>query len=97
MRQRVTFLQTAEDSTDPGDLQVSDSSLSTKSLKGAREDRLDLDLTELPEELRSLVNLKEFQLRWVIDRAFDVMPPLVSRLTPGLSVFYTPLEGGRLP
>lgn len=97
MRQRITFLQKPEDSTDPADLVLTDTSISTHKVLGAREDQLTLDLTELPDELRQLVNLKEFQLRWVTERPFDVVPPFVDRLSPGLHVLYTPLEGGRLP
>lgn len=97
MKQRITFLQNPSDSTDPADLLITKTSLSTRTLKGAREDQLTLDLTELPDELRDLVNLKDFQVRWVSEREYDGMAPLVGRLSPGLHVFYTRLEGGRIP
>lgn len=97
MRQRITFLQKPEDSTDPADLKVTTTSLSTKLLVGAREDQLTLDLTDLPIELRDLVKLRDFQVRWVTERAFHVLAPVTGRLSPGLHVFYTPLEGAQSP
>jgi len=97
MHQRITFLQNPSDSTNPADLAITKTTLATATLAGAREDRLTLDLTELPDELRDLVNLKDVDVRWVSESEYDVLSPLVGRLSPGLHVFYTPLEGGRMP
>ena len=90
MRQRITFLQEPQDSLDPKLLSVTSTSISTKELKAAREDRITLGLDELPQELYQLLKgSHELHIRWTSPRSFETIAPLVSRLSPGLHVFYT--------
>ncbi|KAH8663597.1 PIG-X [Tricladium varicosporioides] len=91
MRQRITFIQKPEDSVDPENLKVTNNAISSKTLKAAREDRVTFGFDELPQELyRVLKASHELHMRWVNRNAYDTIAPLVSRLSPGLHVFYTP-------
>lgn len=94
MRQRITFLQEPQDSLDPKLLHVESNSIATKDLKAAREDRITLSLDELPQELYRLLKAShELHIRWSSSRNYETIAPLVSRLTPGLHVFWTPQRG----
>lgn len=53
MRERVTFLHHPNDAFDPKQLQLQNDTLRVKALKAAREDKLTLDLYELPQEVSS--------------------------------------------
>jgi hypothetical protein len=91
MRQRITFLQEPQDSLDPKLLEVTSDSISTKELKAAREDRVTFGFDELPQELyRVLKASHELHIRWVSPNNYNTIAPLVSRLSPGLHLFYTP-------
>ena len=91
MRQRITFLQEPQDSVDPKRLKVTNNAISTSGVKAAREDRITFGFEELPQELyRVLKASHELHVRWVGEVQYDAIAPLVSRLSPGLHVFYTP-------
>ncbi|KAH6681729.1 PIG-X [Halenospora varia] len=91
MRQRITFIQRPEDSVDPEKLKVTNNVISTKNIRAAREDRITFGFDELPQELyRVLKASHELHIRWVSRNPYDTIAPLVSRLSPGLHVFYTP-------
>ena len=90
MRQRITFVQEPQDSLDPKLLHVESSSIATEDLKAAREDRITLSLDELPQELYLLLKAShELHIRWSSSRSYKTIAPLVSRLSPGLHVFWT--------
>lgn len=94
MRQRITYLQEPQDAIDPKNLQITKDSISTKELKAAREERVTFGFDELPQELyRVLKGSHELHIRWVSERPYESIAPLVSRLSPGLHVFYTPQRG----
>lgn len=91
MRQRITFLQEPQDSLDPRLLQVTSDSISTTELNASREDRITLSLDALPQELYRLLKAShELRIRWSSPQNYETIAPLVSRLSPGLHVFYTP-------
>jgi hypothetical protein len=91
MRQRITFLQEPQDSLDPKLLHVERNSIATKYLKAAREDKITFSLDELPQELYLLLKAShELHIRWSSSRSYETIAPLVSRLSPGLHVFWTP-------
>jgi hypothetical protein len=91
MRQRITYLQEPEDSIDPKLLKVAKDSISTEGLKTAREERITFGFDELPQELyRVLKASHEVHVRWISQELYYGISPLVSRLSPGLHVFYTP-------
>lgn len=96
MRQRITYLQDPQDAVDPKNLRITTNSISTKELKAAREERITFGFDELPQELyRVLKASHELHIRWVNERPYDSITPLVSRLSPGLHVFYTPQRGSK--
>lgn len=91
MRQRITFLHKPQDGIDPATLKVTGSSLSGPVLPAVREDRITLALDELPRELHQLLqNCHELHIRWVSTHSYDTVSPLLSRLSPGFHLFYTP-------
>jgi hypothetical protein len=91
MKQRITFLQEPQDSLDPKLLEVESSFIATKVLKAAREDRITLSLDELPNELRRVLKEShELHIRWSSLENHASIAPLVSRLSPGLHIFWTP-------
>ncbi|KAJ4391761.1 protease B nonderepressible form [Gnomoniopsis smithogilvyi] len=91
MRQRITFLHKPQDGVDPAAIKVTDSSLTGPILPAVREDRITLALDELPGELRRfLQRCHELHIRWVSSYHYDTVSPLLSRLSPGLHLFYTP-------
>lgn len=91
MRQRITYLQEPQDSLDPSTLKVTKNSISTKNVVAAREEKITFGLQELPQELVGVLEAShELHVRWVNEAPYEVISPLVSRLSPGLHVFYTP-------
>ncbi|EON98105.1 putative protein pbn1 protein [Phaeoacremonium minimum UCRPA7] len=91
MRQRITFVHKPGTAVDPASLQVSDSFIKGPVFEAAREERITLALDELPSELRDVVSsCHELHVRWVSPNAYETVAPLLSRLSPGLHVFYTP-------
>ena len=91
MRQRVTFLQEPQNSLDPKLLKVTSNSVSTQRLDAAREDRVTFGFEELPQELYLVLKAShELHIRWISPEFYESIAPLVSRLSPGLHVFYTP-------
>ncbi|KAH7041096.1 PIG-X [Microdochium trichocladiopsis] len=91
MRQRTTFFHHNDDGVEPADLKITSDSLSGPDLVAIREDKITLDLQELPGELRELLaRSSELHLRWESPRRRDATELWPSRVTPGLHVFYTP-------
>ena len=91
MRQRITYLQEPQDSVDPSTLKVTKNSISASNVKAAREEKITFGLKELPQELvRVLEDSHELHVRWVNEEPYEAIAPLVSRLSSGLHVFYTP-------
>lgn len=96
MRQRITYLQEPNDSVDPKTLEVGEAHIKTKGLKAAREEKITFAFDELPRELHELLKAAyEVHVRWVSERVYESRAPVVSRLSPGLHVFYTPQRGSK--
>jgi hypothetical protein len=90
MRQRITYLQEPRDSVDPSTLKVTKNSIATN-VKASREEKTTFGLEELPQELVGVLEAShELHVRWVNEAPYEPISPLVSRLSPGLHVFYTP-------
>lgn len=63
------------------------------SLTCIREDRLTFAVDELPKELKDVLKqTHELHIRWSSAEPYETVAPLLSRLPPGLHVFYTPLD-----
>jgi hypothetical protein len=94
MRQRITYIQKPDNSLDPSTLEVGKASIKTNGLKAAREEKITFGFDELPNELKEVLKESyEVHIRWVSEKAYETRAPLVSRLTSGLHVFYTPQRG----
>ncbi|KAJ9154910.1 Protein pbn1 [Pleurostoma richardsiae] len=95
MRQRVTFIHDPQDAVDPASLNVGVSAVTGPVIKAAREDRVTLALEELPEELKQVLgSCHELHIRWASPNAYETVTPLLSRLSPGFHLFYTPHADG---
>lgn len=96
MRQRTTFFHRPESPVDPALLRLVDATLTGPTIEAAREDRVTLGLDELPAALARLLadDVQELHVRWAARTAgAELVSPLLSRLSPGLHVFYTPATG----
>ncbi|ETN40196.1 uncharacterized protein HMPREF1541_04472 [Cyphellophora europaea CBS 101466] len=95
MRRRATFIHDGASEFNPESVQVTKDRFFLPEIKAAREEQLKYSLDELPEELQHvLINAHELHLRWAPEHLYNTVAPYLSRLSPGLHVFYTPLEGG---
>jgi hypothetical protein len=95
VRQRITFLHKAGKALPPSALRVTDDSIHGSELEAAREERLTIALDELPSELRDVLqDSHELHVRWVSPYAYESLSPVLSRLSPGLHVLYTPQHRG---
>ncbi|KAM0436127.1 hypothetical protein ACHAPT_003019 [Fusarium lateritium] len=90
MRERVTFVHKDQD-LDPEALDIQEAGLIGPQIKAARQDKLTIPLDELPRELTDL--LKDYEsvhVRWASPLKLETLDPFVSRISPGLHVYYTP-------
>lgn len=93
MRRRSTFFYSGQLDFDPRQITVSKTSVGIQAFKGAREERLTFGFEELPQELWQLLRLShELHIRWQSQAPYIASVPLVSRISPGLHLFYTPLK-----
>ena len=91
MRQRITLLHKPEDAVDPKTITITDNSLSLPGLTAAREDRITFGLGDLPQEISLVLKqAHELHIRYVNRVSYESISPLISRLSPGLHVYYTP-------
>lgn len=91
MRRRSTFIPSPGIDYDPSEVKINDQHLSFAGLKAAREEKLTLGLSELPEEIvQVLANSHEFHVRWVSEAPYQKSSPYLSSLPSGLHVRYTP-------
>jgi hypothetical protein len=94
MRQRITFLHKPEDAIDPKSIKVTADSLAASGLKAAREDRITFGFDELPKEVYYVLRQShELRIRYVNSISYEPISPLLSRLSPGLHVYYSPQRG----
>jgi len=92
MRQRITFIHEPQDALDPSTLAISQDSLkASEEFKAAREHRITFGFDQLPQELyRALKACHEIHLRWSSPISYPTVSPFVSRVSPGLHIFFTP-------
>lgn len=91
MKERVTFVHAQGVDVDPGLLKVDANQLDGPSVKAARENRLTVEVAELPPELAGLLHAyRDISIRWASPLTYDTVEPFTSRLSPGLHVFSTP-------
>ncbi|CAD6502372.1 BgTH12-04964 [Blumeria graminis f. sp. triticale] len=92
MRERITFLLNPSDPFDPQSISVNHTSISSVgAVTAAKEVKIKFEFKELPEELQRVLKVsRELHVRWVAEKEYESVSPLVSRLSPGLHVLYAP-------
>ncbi|KAL2361281.1 hypothetical protein RJZ56_005819 [Blastomyces dermatitidis] len=96
MKKRITFVHAADGEFNPEQITVKDDSLSVQSLDAARQERVTFAVDELPQEVwQVLKQCHELHIRWSSQYVYDAVPPFASRVSPGLHVFYTPVDQDR--
>jgi hypothetical protein len=94
MRERVTVVHSPETGIAPEDLHLDAAGLKAPPLEAVREHRLTLTLDDLPADIaQALQGLKRLYVRWATSQTYNTLDPFASRLSPGLHVSFTPLEG----
>lgn len=93
MRQRATLVQKPGDGIDPASLKVTDKDIIGPPFAAVREDRVTFALEELPKYLQDILKqAHELHIRWSSSYPLESVAPFLSRIPPGLHVFYTPLD-----
>ncbi|KEF60545.1 uncharacterized protein A1O9_02106 [Exophiala aquamarina CBS 119918] len=93
MRRRATYITDPSLAVNPKDIQVDGRQFLLGAIKAAREERLTLGLSELPKEVVEILQESyEFHIRWAPEHLFTTVTPFLSRISPGLHLFYTPLK-----
>ncbi|CAK7215658.1 protease B nonderepressible form [Sporothrix curviconia] len=95
MRVRTTFFHRPESPVDPALLRVG-ATLTGPAIDAAREDRVTISLDDVPPALARVLSdsVQELHVRWAARTAgAEPVGPLLSRVSPGLHVFYTPAPG----
>ncbi|GAB7342649.1 hypothetical protein MBLNU457_g0808t1 [Dothideomycetes sp. NU457] len=92
MKHRITYLlHEGEPGTDPSTIQVTHDSISSGLTRAASEWRVTVGLLDLPNELQQVLKQShELHVRWSSTENYEAVSPFVSRLPPGLHVFFTP-------
>lgn len=95
MRQRITFIHKPEDAIDPASIKVTSDTLSVSGLRAVREDKITFGFEELPQEIKHVLKQShELHIRYVKGTYHENVSPLLSRLSPGLHVYYSPQRIG---
>jgi hypothetical protein len=94
MRERIAYVHSPDTGIDPDALRIDSSGLKAPSIEAVRQDRLTLGLDELPLEVAQVLreDVRELHLRWAGSRAYKTLDPFTPRVSPGLHVFYTPVD-----
>ncbi|KAJ5104474.1 hypothetical protein NUU61_001821 [Penicillium alfredii] len=91
MKRRITYVQRPDAPFEPHQANLASTGLSIRDLDAAREDRITIELDDLPEELRTVLQQSRgLHLRWATERPYDAVAPFASRVSPGLHVHFTP-------
>ncbi|RDH35167.1 PIG-X [Aspergillus welwitschiae] len=96
MKTRITYLQPPSSPFTSTQATLTPSSLKISDLDAAKEVRVTIDLSEVDDdEVRSiLTNLHEVHIRWAREQPYGIVSPFGSRVSAGLGVGVSPLQGG---
>ncbi|GJP89989.1 protein pbn1 [Aspergillus niger] len=96
MKTRITYLQPPSSPFTSTQATLTPSSLNISDLDAAKEVRVTVDLSEVDDdEVRSiLTNLHEVHIRWAREQPYGIVSPFGSRVSAGLGVGVSPLQGG---
>ncbi|UJO19522.1 uncharacterized protein CLAFUR5_06657 [Fulvia fulva] len=94
MRQRITYLLPNGTGVDPADITVSDTELKYAQARDAAEERrITIGYDELPKEIQTILkDFHELHIRVASWQNYAAFSPAVSRVSPGLHAFFTPLK-----
>lgn len=96
MRRRTTYITEPSRAVNPRDIQVDGNHFLLGAIKAAREERLTLGLNDLPKEVADVLQEShELHIRWAPEHLFTTITPFLSRISPGLHIFYAPLKEGQ--
>ncbi|EFW16460.1 protease B nonderepressible form [Coccidioides posadasii str. Silveira] len=96
MKRRVTFIHEGEGEFDPQQAHLDSTSLTLRSLRGARQERLTFGFEELPNEFQQVLSqCVELHIRWVSEYPYSAITPFTSRLPPGLHIILSALTSNR--
>ncbi|OJJ64923.1 hypothetical protein ASPSYDRAFT_138311 [Aspergillus sydowii CBS 593.65] len=96
MRQRTTFIQKPSAPFHPSQTTLKRDALAIQALDAAREERLTFSFDELSSELwRVLRQCHQLHIRWASTSKFDAVSPFLSRISPGLHVYYSPVASAK--
>ncbi|KAL4870544.1 hypothetical protein BDV12DRAFT_55716 [Aspergillus spectabilis] len=92
MRRRITYIQPPHSPFHPSQTTLTPTDLTITTLDAAREERLTVGFEEVPSELwHVLRHTHQVHIRWVTENKYEAVEPFSSRISPGLSVFYSPI------
>ncbi|GKZ66389.1 protease B nonderepressible form [Aspergillus niger] len=96
MKTRITYLQPPSSPFTSTQATLTPSSLKISDLDAAKEVRVTIDLSEVDDdEVRSiLTKLHEVHIRWAREQPYGIVAPFGSRVSAGLGVGVSPLQGG---
>ncbi|KAL4909406.1 protein pbn1 [Aspergillus multicolor] len=96
MRLRITFIQKPSAPFHPSQTTLTRDALSVQSLDAAREERVTFSFDELPSELwQVLRRCHQLHIRWASEKGYEAVSPFSSRISPGLHVYYSPVDAGK--
>ncbi|KAK0309731.1 protease B nonderepressible form [Friedmanniomyces endolithicus] len=92
MKQRITYLLPEGSTLTPDDILLGENGVNVSTAEPpAIEKRVTAGLSELPAELRNVFNdIHELHVRYTTRMNYEASSPFLSRLPPGLHVFFTP-------
>jgi hypothetical protein len=95
MRERVTYvLQKGESVFKPDQIETTKTSLAISNIEAIKEHHIVFSSPEIPPEIwRVLRNCHELHIRWSTAQSYNLIAPYTSRVSPGLHVSFTPLQG----
>ncbi|KAL2825656.1 PIG-X [Aspergillus cavernicola] len=94
MRQRTTFIQKSTAPFSPSQATLTQDALTIQNLDAAREERVTFSFDELPSEVWQVLRAcHQIHIRWASSRAYETVSPFSSRVSPGIHVFFSPVEG----
>src|ERR1700753_328545 len=95
MRERVTYvLQKGELVFKPDQIETTKTSLAISNIEAIKEHHIVFSSPEIPPEIwRVLRTCHELHIRWSTAQSYNLVAPYTSRVSPGLHVSFTPLQG----
>lgn len=89
MRQRITFIHEPHDAIDSKSFQITKESFTLKGLRAAREDKITLNLDDVPKHIKDfLERAREVHIKHVQTSSDKTLAPLDAQIASGLHVSF---------